>query len=507
MSQHEPVVRKIPIERVGPKPLPNDYSGVEAFDYELLPTAFQAWVQDISERMQCPPDYPAVAAMVALASLVGRQVTIRPKKHDDWYVVPNLFGAVVGPPGALKTPALKEPLIPIYRLQSEAMEKYEAAQITYAADELVYQEQVKIDRVKVKELLDSKKPNNAQNSAIDLIETKPEPPICSRYMVNDTTVERLQEILSENPNGVLQFRDELTGLLRQMDKPGHETDRAFILEAWNGNGSFTSDRIGRGMTHVEFACLSILGGIQPGPLKAYFAGVAHGAGGDDGLLQRFQMLVYPDIPMTWRNVDRAPDLVARSTAHAVFKDLKDLKEPQHIGAKTDADGELPFLRFSEQAQEVFDNWRHELESRLRKGDMPAAIESHLSKYRSLVPSLALLIHLANGEFDSVDIDCVRSAIAWAIYLESHARRVYAPVLNPDMESAKALADKIQAGRLGKEFTIKDVYASHWSNLTKSAQARAAVNILIDYDWLTTIDKGTAGATRTTYVVNPLVSEL
>lgn len=498
MSQPSPEIRNAIVEELAPSPLPEGFSNVEKFDYKLLPKPFEAWIRDISERMQCPPDYPAISAMIALASIVGKQVTIRPKRHDDWQVVPNLYGGAVGPPGVLKTPALREPQAPIRELQAKALDDFEKDKITFAADELVYQEKVKLERTNLKERLKNKQPNNAKNDARDLIEDEPVSPICKRYVVNDTTVERLQEILSENPNGVLQFRDELTGFLKQMDKPGHETDRAFILEAWNGDGSHTSDRIGRGMTHVEHACLSIVGGIQPGPLKAYFAGVAHGSGCDDGLLQRFQLLVYPDIRKVWLNVDRAPDLIARRNAHAVFTELKDLKEPQRVGAKTDAEGGLPYVRFSEQAQEVFDNWRHELESRLRAGDMSPALESHLSKYRSLVPSLALLIHLANGDPESVGIESLRAALAWAVYLESHAKRIYAPVLDPDMESAKALLQKLKEGKLSDEFTIKQVYGSHWRNLTNSSQARTAINILVDFGWLTAEEMQTAGAPRTLY---------
>jgi len=156
---------------------------------------------------------------------------------------------------------------------------------------------------------------------------------------------------------------------------------------------------------------------------------------------------------------------------------------------------------------MFDKWRAELETRLRSGDEPPAIEAHLSKYRSLVPSLALLIHLANNESGSVTYECVKTAIAWATYLETHARRIYAPALDPDMESARSLATKIQQGKLGDAFTIKDVYKSHWSNLTNSHQAKAAVNILIDYDWLSVEEEQTAGRTKTTYIVNPTVGEL
>ena len=41
-------------------------------------------------------------------------------------------------------------------------------------------------------------------------------------------------------------------------------------------------------------------------------------------------------------------------------------------------------------------WRADLENRLHKGDMAPALESHLAKYRKLVPALALINHLADG---------------------------------------------------------------------------------------------------------------
>lgn len=75
--------------------------------------------------MQCPLDYPAVGALVALAAVVGNQIAIRPKRHDDWSVVPNLFGAIVGRPGVLKSPALDQALKPLHRLRIEARAGYE----------------------------------------------------------------------------------------------------------------------------------------------------------------------------------------------------------------------------------------------------------------------------------------------------------------------------------------------------------------------------------------------
>jgi putative DNA primase/helicase len=83
---------------------------VEPFEPRVLPEAFRPWLEDIAERMQCPLDYPAVSAMVGEAAVIGRRVGIRPKRRDDWLVVPNLWGGVIGRPGVLKSPAIQEPL-------------------------------------------------------------------------------------------------------------------------------------------------------------------------------------------------------------------------------------------------------------------------------------------------------------------------------------------------------------------------------------------------------------
>jgi putative DNA primase/helicase len=61
---------------------------------------------------------------VAFSAVVGRKVSIRPKKCDDWLVVANLWGAIVGSPGLLKSPALKEALAPMNALIAKAIENH-----------------------------------------------------------------------------------------------------------------------------------------------------------------------------------------------------------------------------------------------------------------------------------------------------------------------------------------------------------------------------------------------
>jgi putative DNA primase/helicase len=91
-----------------PQPLPNVLPSVESLGLAMLPKAFARWVEDVSARMQAPPDYAAVGLMVALGTVVGRQIAIRPKATDDWTVVANLWGGIVGRPGVLKTPLFSD---------------------------------------------------------------------------------------------------------------------------------------------------------------------------------------------------------------------------------------------------------------------------------------------------------------------------------------------------------------------------------------------------------------
>src|SRR5258708_39584537 len=110
-------------------PVPPGRPPVPPFSLDLLPAALAPWVADIADRVQCPPDFVAVGVMVAAAAVIGRQIAIRPKRQDDWAVVPTLWGLAVGAPGSLKSPALAEALRPLRRLITDAQARDEEHQL------------------------------------------------------------------------------------------------------------------------------------------------------------------------------------------------------------------------------------------------------------------------------------------------------------------------------------------------------------------------------------------
>ena len=77
-----------------PTPLPDGLKPVKSFDFDFLPSCIVPWLGDIVERMQCPPDFVAIPALVALVSAIGRKIGIRPQSRTNWIEVPNLWGCM-----------------------------------------------------------------------------------------------------------------------------------------------------------------------------------------------------------------------------------------------------------------------------------------------------------------------------------------------------------------------------------------------------------------------------
>jgi hypothetical protein len=476
-----------------PEPLRNTLLPVNPLPKNNIPEPFRDWIMDVADRMQCPHDFIAVAAIVTTASIIGAGCGIKPKQMDDWLVIPNLWGGIVGRPGMLKTPAVSEVMQLVSQLESESKKSYDAELNNYLADIEVYKTEREAIKSAMLTACKQELKGKVGTSSLDtlllkdqLINSKePRKPIWNRFKTNDTTIEKLCELLADNPRGLLLYRDELIGLLSSWEKDGHESDRAFFLEAWNGYGSLTTDRISRGTVHTENLCISIFGNTQPAKLSRYLHNAIRGID-NDGLLQRFQLLIYPDDNRDWRLVDQTPDNVAKQRAANVFKNLSAMNFTEYGATKEGAD-RFPYFRFDEQAQGVFYEWLTKLErDKLNADDQPILLE-HLAKYRSLVPSLALIFHLidsADGKINQkISFDHTLQAIGWAGYLENHARRIYGMAHDVARQSAIKLGKKIVEGALPSPFSIRDVYRKEWALLDDKELVQKACDELVDAGWI------------------------
>lgn len=485
-----------------PIPLPK-LPPVSEFPLELLPDDLVGWVSDAAERARFRPDFAAVTSMVALGAVLGRKIGIRLKQHDDWTEYANVWGGLIGPPSALKSPAMRMAMNPFKKLQ-------QAADAIHAETLDEYKGQLEIRKLrkaakKKSAMLVLKEDVDAEiNLATD---DELDEPVPRTYWTSNVNEASLGVLLEQNPNGLLIERDELSSLLVDLENEAKSDLRGLMLSGWSGNEGYRFDRIMRGITYIPKFALSVVGGIQPGPLARYVRGAFSGEKAD-GLLQRFQLLVWPDSGH-FQYVDRWPDSKAKKKAADLFERM-DKFDPETIGSHDGFGNNPPHIRLSDEAQQLFIEWYTNFMQTRRAmeagGGESAAIGAHFGKYPGLLGKLTLILHVADDTTArEVSQRTLKKALAWIDYLTSHARRVYHSVEHPETGAAELLLARLKRGELPNCFKAWQLSNKGWHGLTDTAAVKKACRLLYEYGWLNEVDAGGSSGGRPadpTYSVAP-----
>lgn len=473
-----------------PKELDESLPPVPSFPLKLLPKEIATYVKDVAERMSCPVDFPAIGAMVVLSAAIGARIHCKPYANGTWMVPAGAWGMVVSPPSAIKSPPLSEMTRPLQQLDKAAADQYAKDVQHYDILKQIYDNAVKA---------------SVKQGVAPANLPAPVEPAMTRFVVNDSTYEMLVAIAAANPNGFLIGRDELVGWFHSLNKENQKEARGLYLTGWTGTESYATDRIGRGHVRADRVNMSLLGTIQPNVLRSIVHDAVAGGAGDDGLVARFQLAVFPDPVPRYVKVDRHPNMQAMQHYDATIKALVSL-DPAAVGAAYTTDG-TPYLTFDNDAQVIFDDWRQTLEDRIRdpSAEEHPAMLAHLGKYRSLFPKLALVLHIAAGGTGPIGRDSALRSKVWTEYLEAHARRIYHTATNRAMQSAVALANKIKAGKLDQGFTKTDILTKEWAGLRTADEVATALTVLRDSNWLSVVeDRSTGGRPAERHHINPKV---
>ena len=522
-----------------PKPINHTLPPVTSITKEMLPTLLYDYAINTAERLGVPIEFVSVPLIVALGSVIGTKVAIMPKRYDNWDIVPNLWGVVIGKPSSKKSPSITEAMKPIDNLVSKARADYELNKQEHETQKLINDSKAKIAEKELKKLADTLASQTDDDDGTDKVtdddlrkkaafiaDSKKQDesiPIPRRHMVGNITMEKLGEIENQNNNGVLQFRDELSGFLASLEKDSEQEQRAFYLSGFNGTGSEMVDRIGRGSLFIENHCLSVMGGIQPDKLEMYLEQTMRGLG-NDGLMQRFQMMVYPDPLPRRKEKDIAVNKESRDAVYELFIAADGLFEGKlaSYGANEPNDYyKRPYFRFADDAYKVFMDWYDALQAKADDTEHEV-IAQHLLKYGRLIPALALIFHLVDcieigSRLGGVSLNALKAAIAWGDMLETHMLRVYSCITDNSHLKASLLSNKIltmlkkpsdktdKTDWISHGFTARSLKRKNWKGLTDDNAVQTALDVLIEYDWLNYEEiKSTRQGGRPTerYWINP-----
>ena len=524
-----------------PKQINRTLPPVKTLTSSMMPKLLWDYASNCAERLSVPIEYVLMPLMVTLGSLIGAKLSIYPKMYDNWEVVPNFYGAIIGNPSSKKSPSLSDGLKPLSHLVTLAKNKYDEDKLEHDTQKELSKHMTKAAEKQLSDLtkkLATQTNDDAEISrddlkvkAKELAEAKQSDeliPEIKRYVTDDGTIESIGELESKHKNGMLIKRDELTGWLASLENESNQQARSFYLEGFNGLGSFQVDRIGRGSVFIDTHCLSVIGGIQPDKLEYYLSKTMKGLG-NDGLIQRFQLMVYPDPLPNSKERDLPPDKLSRDAIYNLFEtiDSMQLGDFLRYGANpVDDYHKRPYYRFTDEAYQEFMSWYDAL--KLRAGEAEhSIIAEHLIKYAKTVPSLALVFHLVDciehgKSLAAVNMNALRAALAWCEVLESHMMRIYSTVTDSANIKASYLADKImKMVKKGPDitdttdwikhgFTARQLIRRGWKGLTEADDVLNALEILIENDWLSWKEvpsSGKGGRPTERYYINSRLTEL
>ncbi|HHI4957635.1 TPA: DUF3987 domain-containing protein [Vibrio parahaemolyticus] len=444
-----------------PQQLEEPLAPVMSLTSEMLPQDLYDYaVMKAHALDNASAEFIAIPALISYAAALGTSHVIKPKAADpDWKETPVLWGGLIAPPSAKKSPCLSVGTKPVKKVQAHLTKEFLDA----------------VKKAKVKAKLIEKKAKALEEEANDAFEIGDEElanqklteseelrskivkPVERKVMINDATIEAIGVRLSGTKDGVMILRDELSGLLVDF-KDERSPVRSFYLEAYNGNNEFITERISREQTHIPRLAIWMCGGIQPDKLMPFLHARKYNAD-NDGLLERMQLLVMPDIP-EGKYIDQP--------MFSAEKQLVERVNDAFVRAGTigfNEKGKSHVVSFHPIAQQAWANWVQEQHNKINSVDKD--MQPVLGKHIGLCARLALVFHIFEGNSSSDPIleSTLNMAIHFVAFLETHQYRIFSSCEKTVLHDLSKLFLKKLDG-LPNPFTLSDVSDKKWSAFGK-----------------------------------------
>lgn len=457
---------------------------------DVLGPRLAEWVVQAAEAKGAPADYVLAALLAVAGSTIGNARWVSPWK--GWAEPPVIWTMCIGLPSAGKSPAIDAALAPLRMAEKPLRQEAEAQLKVWA------------EKAELAKLVESSW-KEAAKAAIKSGQTalaKPAgtevgpPPFIPRLVVNDGTIEKLGYIVSQQPRGTLQMRDELSGWLEGMTRySGGGSDRPFWLEAYGGRG-FTVERMGRAPLTIDRLSIGVVGGIQPDRLKTLLF-----KSDDDGLLARF-LPIWPNPapvkrPMVWGDETLIEGALGRLLSLELMTDEAGETRPW-------------FVHFSEEARGMMDEFR--LDVRGWEAKAEGLLLSFTGKLPGLAARLALVLAYldwaAEGAEEPREITVHhfgRAAHLVESYILPMARRAYADASVPKPERAARRLVAVIREQAWQRFTSRDVLRLERAGLRTAADLTPALAALEEGECIRAIDNPPnpqGGRPSRLFAVNP-----
>jgi hypothetical protein len=382
----------------------------------------------------------------------------------------RLWAAIIAPPGVGKSPMEREAQAPLFELHRELLD-------------------------------DDAKGLRQGGSEDDDADNRPR----RALLTSDATIDKLSEILADNPRGILYCVDEFDSWLGQHEafgRDGGNRNRGEWMRLYDG-GPHQVDRVRRGSFYVKNWGASVLTATTPAALRRLSRKLSA-----DGLFQRFLTITVQ--PMRDRDatipglvVERARRAYA-ARIRAVFAHCADLVE-------------RPIVRLSGDASSLYEAEERRLRPLVTAAtNISDGFAAHVAKHPGMLARVALTFHAIGDEIltddgvprhpctANVSAATMQLAVRFMRAAYRHAYAVHAGILadGAPIELARAVARSVLADKM-PTFNRREITHACRAFRTASDWQRAnALATLEDFGWIEGDALTAAHGSR--FAVNPRV---
>lgn len=467
----------LPRYRPDPKP---DQESVAAIlchqqeEYESIPTdcfprVLSQFIEHVSQTIGCDPSYVAMPLLSIVGSLIG--MTRELYFNRDFRVPPIIWTAIIGDSGTGKSPGFYAALKPLLRLQTIDEQQNTELFANYDRDVITYETEIKEWTRKLKNS-DTVPPDEP---------IKPEYPPVKAHCVDDTTTEKLADLFRDNPKGILQHKDELSGLFGSFDKysGAKGSDSAQYLKLYDASTLQVHRKSQPLALYVKRAALSLTGGIQPEIFKKTMSKDYR----ENGMMARFTFAYPLAKPLPCPSENGTPKEISKQLDE-LFDCLNEF-QPYIIEENCFVPLRVYLTEGARTAYKTYyessnDEWFFNNSQE----------RSAWSKFNATVLRIALIFHCVENAQDSAENQRIskatmQNAIRLVEWFKKETLRVY-QILEP-REQTKQTPEQTQQTRLiefikgkGGAVTVREVQRGI-KHIKKSVDAEKALKELVEAD--------------------------
>lgn len=452
------------------------------FPVEALPSVMRRLVEEGASALGCDPAFVALPALAVTASTIGMKRTIQLKR--TWREPASIWSAVVCESGTLKTPAHRLAVGPLFKIQQQRLAAYRTAKLAFEEAKSQYEEKRKV----------------ADKNDLEPGDPPPEPKL-QRVYCSDTTIEKLAEVLEDNPNGVLVSREELAAWFRGFTryKSNGGTDLPNWLELSQA-GTLSIDRKTgeRRLVLVPHALASVTGGIQPGVLTRCLTPEFM----DSGLAARLLLAYPPKKLKQWTDLEIHPE--TERNYEALLTHLLALKsgsddngEPIPVAVQLSPEAKAAWVKF-------YNWWAGKQWA--ASGELAAAY----SKLEAYAARFALIHHVASrvsselGDRDPIQVESIAAGTKLCCWFAGECQRIYQLLAESEEERETRHLIELIKSREG-HITVRDLQRSNSRKYPTSDAAQDALQALVECrtgEWQVSAPRSRGGHRPETFVLLP-----